>query len=131
MRPQHPALTVTLGIVALGTLAQPTLAGFFIAGVGNLRLAHLLVGTALQWFSLVPMVIALANRSPSGVSRTVRTGTVALVVLIWAQAILGHMPFAVTTIVHVPLGAVLLGWAVALVVASLRPAAPHADQAPR
>lgn len=128
MRPPHPLLTVTLGIVALGALAQPILAGFFIAGVANLRFAHLLVGSALQWFGLVPVMIVLANWSSPSLSRTVRVGTVVLGAMLWVQAILGHVPFAKATVAHVPLGAALLGGAVALFVASLHAGRRSADE---
>jgi hypothetical protein len=112
------SLTIVLYLVAGGVLVQAMLAGTFISGVANTRLAHTIVGWLLPYLSLVPAGIAHARRRllPSPMVG----GCVALPVLMWVQEGLGHAPVAATTAVHVPLGVSLFGGALALAVASHR-----------
>ena len=122
MRPPSRGLTVMLFVVAAGILIQAVLAGVFISGVANLRLAHAIVGSALLWIGLAPGIIALASRAASRLPGTVRVGSVLLTIGLWVQNALGHMPFATSTALHVPLGTVLSTGAFALAIGSLRPA---------
>ncbi|MGH8952027.1 MAG: hypothetical protein ACRDX9_11435, partial [Acidimicrobiia bacterium] len=46
------------------------------------------------------------------------TGAILLPVALWVQEALGHMPFAVSTAVHVPLGVAIFGSSVVLALAA-------------
>lgn len=112
------ALTVLVSVVVGSILTQAILAGMFISGVGPTRLAHLVIGSLLPWFAIAPAVVALVHRRrlPSGIV----TGSVLLPVALWVQEALGHMPFAVATAVHVPLGVALFAGSLLLALASGR-----------
>ena len=49
-----PVLTGSLMVVALAVLTQAVLAGQVISGSADVRLLHLIVGSALPWVALVP-----------------------------------------------------------------------------
>lgn len=122
MNDRSPALTALLFVIAAGVLLQAALAGFFISGVANLRVAHIFVGWLLPWFAFAPAGVAIARRS--AVATPVVVGACALPVLLWIQEVLGHVPAAATTVVHVPFGVLLFGGSLALAIASLHPTPP-------
>ena len=89
-------------MVASAILAQALLAGLFISATAPVLMAHAIVGSLLSWFaSLRPpwqssgVRISIDELSP---------GPILLPVGLWVQSTLGHMPFAVGTAIHVPLG---------------------------
>lgn len=113
-------LRALLAVVAGAVLLQAALAGVFIGGLDNtIPVAHTAIGSLLPWFAIAPAVVAFTARprAPKGV----RAGTVALVVTLWVQMVLGHLPAAESTAVHVPLGVALFGGSIALFAASRRP----------
>ena len=113
-------LSTSLFIVAVGVLAQAAFAGLFLSGTGGARQFHLWTGVVLPYFGLVPTVSAWAASRRGRVTRTVATWTTLLTVALWVQEALGHMPFAVSTAIHVPLGVSLFGCALILGVAARR-----------
>ena len=126
MKPPSPLLTTLLYVVTGGVLLQAALAGSFIGGLANLRLAHTIVGWLLPFVAIAPAVAALAHRGAQPLPKAVTAGASALPVVLWIQEVLGHMPGAATTAVHVPLGVLLFGGSLALALASRRPATPSA-----
>lgn len=121
MRSPSPLLTTLLSAVAAGILVQAILAGAFISGVANLRLPHTIIGWLLPYVALVPGVVAVIQRRSGLVSTPVAVGAAALPILLWVQEVLGHLPAAASTAVHVPLGVALFGGSISLAVASRRP----------
>jgi hypothetical protein len=106
-------LTGSLYLIAAGILIQATLAGMFISGTAEARMVHLIVGAILPYLAIVPTVSAWRHVSRGRVPRRVAVGATILLVSLWAQEALGHMPFPVTTVIHVPLGVALFalsGW---------------------
>lgn len=124
MRSPNPLLTALLWVVVGGVLIQAALAGSFIGGLANLRLAHTVVGWLLPFVAIAPAVAALVHRGTQPLPKQVTVGAVALPVVLWIQEMLGHMPGAATTAIHVPLGVLLFGGSLALALASRRPTAP-------
>ena len=103
----HAVLWTSLFVVAGGVLLQALLAGLFITGVGAARLTHVIVGAVLPYLAIVPAVAAWRRARQGTVTRGLATGATLLLVLLWVQEALGHMPFDVATVVHVPLGVIL------------------------
>ena len=123
-RPPTATLAVLLWVIAAGVLTQAVLAGLFISGVANARLAHTIVGWLLPFAALIPAVLAGIKRSAGQVSRPVAIWAGLLPVGLWVQEMLGHVPAPVTTAIHVPLGVTLFGGSIALAIAARRPATP-------
>lgn len=113
-------LTTLLYLVAGGVLVQAMLAGAFVSGVSDLRLAHLMVGWLLPYVALVPAGVAVARRRSAGLSVALTAGCVALPVVLWVQEALGHVSVPATTAVHVPLGVALFGGSLTLAILSHR-----------
>lgn len=116
--PPSQLLTTLLYLVLIGVLAQAIFAGLFISGAGSTRLPHLIVGSALPWFAIVPAAVAFTVRHR--LAPWVVTGAILLPVGLWVQSALGHMPFAVTTAIHVPFGVALFGSTLLLTLGSTR-----------
>lgn len=128
MRSPNPLLTALLGVVAIAILLQAALAGLFIAGLSNsIPVAHTAIGSLLPWFAVVPAIVASTGSRSRPVRTWVRIGTVALLLTLWVQMVLGHLPAAESTAVHVPLGVALFGGSIALFTASLRPVPSYAQ----
>ena len=102
-------LSTSLLVVAAGVLLQALLAGLFLSGTPDARLTHVIVGAVLPYLAFIPAVAAWRGARRSLVTRRVAFGATLLLVALWMQEALGHMPFPVTTTIHVPLG-VLLFW---------------------
>lgn len=128
MRAPSPLLTALLWVVAMGVLVQAALAGSFIGGLANLRLAHTILGWLLPFIAIAPAVVALSHRGV--LSRGVVVGSAGLPVALWVQEMLGHMPGATATAVHVPLGVLLFGGSLALAITSNRPGGPPKEPSP-
>lgn len=107
-------------VVALAVLTQAVLAGQFISGSADVRLLHLIVGSALPWVALVPAVIAWVRAAQRVIPKAFAVLVTVLTVLIWVQDALGHVGFPATTAVHIPLGVAIFALAVGLVVACFR-----------
>lgn len=101
------------GVVG-AVLVQAMLAGAFISGVANLRMAHVWVALVLPWYAIVPAVAAGARRRAGTLSGRVAVACYVLPVVLWVQEALGHMPFPVSTAIHVPLGVGLFGGSIVL-----------------
>jgi hypothetical protein len=117
-RETSPALTLLLWMVASAILAQAVLAGLFISATAPVLMAHAIVGSLLSWFAIAPAAVAIVRRED--LDRRVVTGSILLPVGLWVQSTLGHMPFAVGTAIHVPLGVGLFAGSVILAIASAR-----------
>ena len=55
-------LTGSLYVVVAAVLTQAILAGLFISATAEARLAHLIVGSLLPWFAIIPAVSAFRRR---------------------------------------------------------------------
>ena len=117
-REPSPTLTMLLWIVAAAILTQAMLAGLFISATAPALLAHTIIGSFLPWFAIAPAVLAFRRRR--SLDQRVVTGSILLPVGLWIQETLGHMPFAVSTAIHVPLGVALFAASVVLALASGR-----------
>ena len=109
-------LSVSLYAVAAGVLAQAVLAGLFLSTVGEARLIHVFVGAVLPYMAIVPAVSAWRRARDGVVTRGFATAATVLLVGLWVQEALGHMPFPVTTVIHVPLGVLLFALALLLAI---------------
>ena len=69
-------------------------------------------------FAIAPAAVAIAQRRQ--LDPRLVTGSILLPVGLWVQSTLGHMPFAVSTAIHVPFGVGLVAAAVILAIASAR-----------
>lgn len=120
-RRRSKALAVLCYVVAAGVLTQAILAGLFISGVQPYaRTVHLIVGWLLPYFALAVAVVGLVQRRRGHISRKTALSTAALPVVLWVQEVLGAVPAAVTTVIHVPLGVGLFTYAIVLGLASSR-----------
>ncbi|MET0565389.1 MAG: hypothetical protein ABW021_02980, partial [Acidimicrobiia bacterium] len=88
------ALTWLLWMVASAIQTQAVLAGLFISATAPVLMTHAIVGSLLSWF-----VAKRRELDPRLV-----TGSILLPIGLWVQSTLGHMPFAVSTAIHVPFG---------------------------
>ena len=107
-------LSTSLFLIAGGVLLQALLAGLFLTGSAEARLTHVIVGAVLPYLAIVPVVAAWRRARQGAVTRRVAVGATLLLVALWVQEALGHMPFPVTTVIHVPLGVLLFGLALQL-----------------
>jgi hypothetical protein len=117
LRPVHVTL---VGLITLGVLTQAVLAGQFISGTSNAIPAHGAVGGLLELTGLLLLIVAIAHRIGGERSRLALVGSLTLAIAINVQAVLGWMPGAVPTAVHVPLGVGIFAGAVALFAALVR-----------
>ena len=113
-----PALTLLLWIVAIAILTQAILAGLLISATAPVLLAHTIIGSLLPWFAIAPAVVAFRRRR--SLDQRVVTGSILLPVALWIQETLGHMPFPVSTAIHVPLGVALFAASIVLALASAK-----------
>lgn len=102
-------LGVSLYLIAAGILTQAVLAGLFISGTSSARMTHVIVGAVLPYLAIVPVVSAWRRVKRVTIQRHFAVGSTVLLVGLWVQEALGHMPFAVSTVIHVPLGVALFG----------------------
>ena len=100
-------LSTSLFLVAGGVLLQALLAGLFITGNAGARLTHIIVGAVLPYLAFVPVFVAWRRVREGMVTGRLAAGATLLLVALWVQEALGHMPFRVSTIIHVPLGVLL------------------------
>jgi hypothetical protein len=84
-------------------------------------MTHVIVGAVLPYLAIAPAVSAWRQVRIGIVPRYVGVGSTALLVGLWVQEVLGHMPWPMTTVIHVPLGVALFGLSLHLAVAA-RPA---------
>ena len=118
-RVRTPVLSALLVIVALGVFTQAILAGVFISETTPIKFVHLVVGSVLPVFAIVPAVVAWVRAAQGAVTKGFAGLTTLLVVALWVQEALGHVSFPVTTAVHVPLGVLLFAGSTALAVLSI------------
>lgn len=111
----------SLYVIAAGILTQALLAGFFLSGFPAARMTHVIVGAILPYLAIVPTVSAWRRANAGLVPRYVAVGSTVLLVGLWVQEALGHMPFPVTTVIHVPLGVLLFWLSFHLAMTTLRP----------
>jgi hypothetical protein len=109
-----------VGGIAAGVLAQAVLAGLFLSGAGGARVPHIVVGWLLPYVAVVPAILGIVLRSGSELSLTTTIAAAVLPVVLFVQEVLGHLPAAATTAIHVPLGVVLFGWSLLLTIAAVR-----------
>jgi cytochrome bd-type quinol oxidase subunit 1 len=102
-------LSTSLFLIAAGVLLQAMLAGLFISGTAGARLTHVIVGSVLPYLGIVPAVAAWRRARQEAVTRGFATSATLLLIALWVQEALGHMPFPITTVIHVPLGVLLFG----------------------
>lgn len=102
-------LAGSLYAIAAGILTQAILAGFFLSGTSQARMTHVILGAVLPYVAILPTASSWRRSAAGLIPRGVAVGSTVLLIGLWAQEALGHMPFPITTIVHVPLG-VLLFW---------------------
>lgn len=99
----------SLFLVTGGVLLQALLAGLFISGTAGARMTHIIVGAVLPYLAIVPAVTAWRRARQDVVTGGFAWGATLLLVALWVQEALGHMPFPIATIIHVPLGVLLFG----------------------
>lgn len=105
---RHRLLFLTLFIIAGGLLLQASLAGlFFSPAAREARIAHLLVGALLPWLGIITAVTAWNLSRQALVTRSHARLATLLLVLLWVQLALGHLPSRWKAAVHVPLGVLL------------------------
>lgn len=110
-RPERRSRLLSTSLLVVTCLigAQAAFAGLFLSGTGAGRALHLWTGSALPYVGLVPAVAVWGRAEAGIVSRRFAGAVTALVAALWIQDALGHMPFAVTTAIHIPLGVALFG----------------------
>lgn len=113
-------LSVSLMLIAGGILTQALLAGVFLSGTSEARMAHVIVGAVLPYLAIVPTVSAWRRAGRREASRALAVGATLLLIGLWVQEALGHMPWPVTTVIHVPFGVLLFWLSSQLSYASLR-----------
>jgi hypothetical protein len=113
-------LSTALFLIAGGVLIQALTAGFFISGTANTRLLHVIVAAILPYLAIVPTVSAWRKTRRGVVNGRFAVWTTLLLVGMWVQEALGHMPFPVTTVIHVPFGVLLFALPLQLAVGARR-----------
>lgn len=121
-----PVLTGFLVAIAAAVLVQAVLAGQFISGSADVQFLHLIVGSALPWLAIVPVVIGWVRAAQRVIPKTFAVLVTVLTAAIWVQDALGHIGLPVTTAVHIPLGVAIFALSVGLVIASFRRRDPRA-----
>lgn len=107
--PRSRTLSDALFVIAAGVAAQAALAGMFLSGTGAARTIHLWIGSLLPYFGIWPACAAWGQAKDGTISRRWAWAITATAAGLWVQDALGHMPFPVTTAIHVPLGVLLFG----------------------
>ena len=107
-------LSASLFLIAAGVLLQAVLAGLFLSGTGGASMTHVIVGAVLPYLAIVPAVSSWRRERRGIVTKGFAVAATLLLVALWVQEALGHMPFPVTTAVHVPLGVLLFSLALHL-----------------
>lgn len=97
-------LQVGLWIIVAAILTQATLAGLFLSGVGGARFTHLMVGWLLPFVAIAVAVAAGIAHTRRSCRPGIAIATYPLPVLLWVQEVLGHVPAAASTAIHVPFG---------------------------
>lgn len=113
-------LSTSLFLAAAGVLAQALTAGLFLSGTGDARLTHVIVAAILPYVAIVPAVSAWRRSRGKVVTRGFAVAATVLMVGLWVQEALGHMPFPVSTAIHVPLGVLLFALPLHLAVSARR-----------
>lgn len=121
-----PVLTGFLVAIAAAVLVQAVLAGQFISGSADVQFLHLIVGSALPWLAIVPVVIGWVRAAQRVIPKTFAVLVTVLTAAIWVQDALGHIGLPVTTAAHIPLGVAIFALSVGLVIASFRRRDPRA-----
>lgn len=117
-------LSTTLGLIATGVLVQALVAGMFLSGTDGARMIHVGVAAVLPYLTIVSTVSAWRQAGRGVVPRGVAVGSTLLLIGMWVQEALGHMPWPVTTVIHVPLGVLLFALALGLTFAVWSKKAP-------
>lgn len=121
VRRGRPGVLVgALWLLALAVLVQASLAGLFLSGVSGARLAHVIVGWLLPFAAIGVAVVAGVAHARRTVTASLAIAVYPLPVLLWIQEVLGHVPFPVTTAIHVPLGVTLTVYPAVLAVLATR-----------
>ena len=102
-------------------MIQASFAGLFLSVIPDARFWHMIFGAFLGYFALALVPVAIVQRRRRRCASWIAVGAGLVPVLVWVQEALGHMPFPITTAVHVPLGVALLAYVVVLAVAANRP----------
>lgn len=102
-------LSTSLFICAALVAAQGAFAGMFLSGTGVGRALHLWTGFALPYLGFIPMFTVRSRVKDGRVSNRWGWVIFGFTLALWVQEALGHMPFPVTTAIHVPLGVCLFG----------------------
>lgn len=113
-------LSSTLLLIAAGILTQALLAGLFLSMSPGARIVHISVGAILPYLAIVPTISAWRRSGRGLVPRGVAVGATFLMIGLWVQEALGHMPWPVTTVIHVPFGVLLFGLSAQLTYLSMR-----------
>jgi heme A synthase len=113
-------LSSTLFLISAGVLAQAVTAGFFISSIANTRMTHVIVAAILPYLGIAPTVSAWRQSRREVVTKTFAVWATILMITLWAQEALGHMPWPVTTVIHVPLGVLLFTLALVLALSARR-----------
>lgn len=111
-------LQAALWIVVAAILGQAALAGMFLSGISGARFAHLIVGWILPYVAIAVAVAAGVAHSRGSCRPAVAIATYPLPVLLWVQEVLGHVPAAATTAVHIPFGVALAVYAAMLAISA-------------
>jgi len=85
---------------------------------------HVVVAAVLPYLTIVPTVSAWREAGRGVVPRWVAVGSTFLLIGMWVQQALGHMPGPVTTVIHVPFGVLLFALALGLTFAAWGKEAP-------
>lgn len=108
------SLSVLLAVLAAFVVAQGALAGLTLAGVAQARVAHVVVGWLLPYAALAPAVVAGVTHARRACPAWLAIAVYPVPVALWFQEVLGHLPTAWSTAVHVPLGVGLAVYAAVL-----------------
>ena len=117
-------LSATLGLIATGVLVQALLAGMFLSGTDGARMILVVVAAVLPYLTILPTVAAWRQVGRGVVPRRVAVGSTFLLIGMWVQEALGHMPWPMTTAIHIPLGVLLFALALGLTFAAWGKKAP-------
>lgn len=92
------------------------------------RLGHLIVGSLLPYASFALLVIANIHHANKRIRTPLAVATYAIPVLLWIQAVLGHVNVPATIAAHIPFGIAMTVYLAVLAVVAARPAAPDPVQ---
>lgn len=106
-RERPRSLIVLLWALSAAVLTQAFLAGLFLSGISQARLAHIIVGWLLPYAAIAVAVAAAISHTRRTCPARHAIAIYPLPVLLWIQEVLGHLPLQVSTAIHVPLGVTL------------------------